>query len=358
MQNQIVIVPSFSLIPNKLVGYNSIFVKDKKTNTLKRFNELKKTQAIKFKNVLESKKVKRKFHNYSISQNAYRNLKGKISWLYYLANNNKIELENKKHIYNFKMAFITLTLPTKQRHNTQYITNECLNQFITELRDKYNMRNYVWRLEFQKNGNVHYHIATDAYIPYSSIRKIWNRQMYKIGYSQEYQTKMSKLSLMDYNKLYNNNNKIEFKVIKERYVKGVKANWANPPTIDVKSVISNKSIANYISKYFAKGDNDGVIKNELDTEENSFGLRLWFCSRSLSKLSKVSNFCEAVDYDIFSIVSYAKSKLTLYHKYSKSVYFEISSMPNNARKWIDNILREYAKINNYQSWILETPPPT
>lgn len=352
MQNNLVILPSFSLIPNKLVSYNSIFIKDKSTNELKRFSEIRKTKAIRFENVLKSKQVTKSFHNWEISKNAYRNLKSKISWLYYLANSNKITLENKKMIYNFKMAFITLTLPSKQKHNTQTITNECLNQFITELRDKYNMRNYVWRLEFQKNGNVHYHIATDAFIPYKEIRKVWNRQMYKLGYVQEYQKKFSGMSLTEYNNLYNQKGKIEFNKIKERFLKAKKANWANPPTVDVKSVVSNKSIANYISKYFSKGDNGGVIKNELDNEENSFGLRLWFCSRSLSKLSKVSNFCEAVKYDIFAIVSYAKSKLTLYNRYSSSTYFEIMSMPKKAKKWIEKILKGYANDKEYIPWNL------
>lgn len=348
--SSIVVLPSFSITPNKAVSYNSIFIKDKATNTLKRFQELNKTKVIKFSNKLESNKIKRSFHNFAISQNAYRTLKTKISWLYYLASKKSVKTKSGKSIFNFKIGFITLTLPVKQEHNTAYITKHCLNQFLTEVRELTGMCNYVWRLEFQKNGNVHYHIVTDTYIDYYIIRKIWNRQMYKIGYIQKYQNKMSKLTLLDYNKIYNKDNKVDFKVIKERYLENVKSNWANPPSVDVKSVVSDKSIANYISKYFAKSDTNAVICNPLDNEENSKGLRIWFCSRSLSKLDKISNFCEAVNYDIFALISYGEKVLKLTHKYCTVYYFEIFTMPKRVKDYIDKLLRNYAKGMHYKPW--------
>ena len=55
-------------------------------------------------------------------------------------------------IYNFKINFMTLTLPAKQMHPTAVITKNAFNQFLTEIRELYKMENYVWRIEFQKTG--------------------------------------------------------------------------------------------------------------------------------------------------------------------------------------------------------------
>ena len=87
------------------------------------------------------------------------------------------------------------------------------------------MENYVWRLEFQGNGNVHYHIVTDSYIDYFFALKIWNRIINKLGYVDAYQEKFSKMSLNEYieNSKYHDNN--TFDVLAKRYAKGKSVNW-------------------------------------------------------------------------------------------------------------------------------------
>lgn len=70
------------------------------------------------------------------------------------------------------------------------------------------MKNYVWRMEFQANGNVHYHIATDTYIDYFFIQKQWNAILEKLGYVSRYAQKMSGISLSEYQSRYSNNGKI------------------------------------------------------------------------------------------------------------------------------------------------------
>src|SRR5690606_40476869 len=93
------------------------------------------------------------------------------------------------------IGFITLTLPSKQKDPTKFITNNLFNQFLTEIRQRTKMENYVWRLEFQKNKNVHYHIVTDTYIDYHLVLKIWNRILDNYGYIKPYTEKHNKLSL-------------------------------------------------------------------------------------------------------------------------------------------------------------------
>jgi hypothetical protein len=352
MQNSLYnFIPTFSLQPNRIVAYN----------TVQKFNSYKKE----YENVSKGAKTLfdfesgtfiknpliRKPHNFTISDNAYRTLQSKINWLYYLAKSKTVKTHKNVIIYNHKISFITLTLPSKQKSCTSDITSRLLNQFLTEIRGRFGMENYVWRLEFQKNGNVHYHLVTDTYVPYGSIRNIWNRTIEKDGYVSDYQSKMKSMSLMEYHNLYNYGNKVTFSENAKRYAKGAAENWSNPPTVDVKSVVSNKAIAGYLSKYFAKDSKNQVICNEFDNPENSKSLRLWFCSRSLSKLNKISEYIEAYEHKIFDIIQHSKTIDKFKTKYATIINFDICTMVGNARKWIDYILKSYAFELSYKPWV-------
>lgn len=342
-----IFLPSFSLQPNKLVSFNSVFIKNREDKTIKSIHDFK-TKRIKTNG--ETKKtasIVRTTHNFQISDNAYRNLKKKINWLYYLAKSKKVTTYSGKTIYNFKVGFITLTLPSVQRTCTKEVTTNLLNNFLTEIRQRTNMTNYVWRLEFQKNGNVHYHIVTDTYLDYFLVQKIWNRILKLNGYIESYQQKFKNLSLSEYNNLTNKEGKTAYKTIVKRYAKGKRENWENPPTVDTRSVLSKSAIANYISKYFAKDSTDNPIQNKLDNQDNSNNLRLWFCSRSLSKLNTVSNFCDAVKYDLFALVSHAKKVKKVITKYAICYFFEIHTLSGNPRKWIEMLLKKYAFEKGY-----------
>jgi hypothetical protein len=296
----------------------------------------------------QDSKITRSHHNFTISDNANRTLRNKINWLYYLAKSKQIKSYSGKQLFNFKIGFITLTLPTAQKHSTSHITSVLLNNFLTEIRQRTKMENYVWRLEFQANGNVHYHIVTDTYLDYHFTLKIWNKILETNGYIDDYRVKMSKLSLSDYVSLYNKNSKVEYSEMVKRYAKGKRENWSQPNSVDVKPVISNKAIANYISKYFSKESKSGTDRNQHDTDENSKNLRLWFCSRSLSKLKSVSNFVDAVDYDIEALMSYCEDKRVVFLKYTKVIYYNLKAFTHEGRRWIETILRNYAHKSDYR----------
>lgn len=340
-------LPSFSLEPNKLSSYNSVFIRNKANGTIKSVHEKPAKVLRNLPHIANTNTVVRSGHNFNISDNAYRTLKRKINWLYYLSKSRRIKTYNGKDIFNFKIAFVTLTLPSKQKTPTADISQSLLNPFLTEIKQRTKMDNYVWRLEFQKNGNVHYHLVTDTYLDYYLVKKIWNRLLLSKGYISDYQEKMNKLSLSAYISRYEGNTNVTYSDLVKNYARNKRENWTQPNSVDVKSVVSNKAIANYISKYFGKDPGNNPIKNELDTYENSKNLRLWFCSRSLSKLKSISNFCEAVPYDIFSIISYVDDVKTVVMKYCKMFYFEISKAKGNCRKWLEMILKNYSIENKY-----------
>ena len=242
-----------------------------------------------------------------------------------------------------------MTLASKQVHPTAQITKECFNQFMVELRERYKIENYVWRLEFQKNGNVHYHIVTDCYTDFHIVQKVWNRCQEKLGYVTAYQKKHVLMSLNDYVNAYSNNGEVPFETLKYRYAKGRSLEWRVPNSTDVKSVSSGKKISFYISKYFSKKENRNNACNPLDNKENSLGLRLWFCSRSLSKVDKVSDFIHSKSIDLLSIVTSVKDTLCVIHDYCISYFYSFSSLLNEHKGVIHKLLYDYCISTGYRS---------
>lgn len=349
MQDRIHIVPSYSLDPSKIVSFNTVYFRNE-TNPDGSVNYSRRPSGHN-KNATNATKttVVKKFHNFKISVNARRNLRRKINWLYFLSRKQKITTYRKKTIYNFRIGFHTLTLPSKQIHPTSQITNEILNPFLQELRKRTKMENYVWRLEFQKNGNVHYHMVTDAYCDYHLVKKIWNTCAERLGYVSRYRESMQNLTLNDYHKKFGEGSHNNFRLSAIRYAKGVGSNWSSPNSTDVKSVIGEKQISNYISKYFGKDENSGVKCNQLDHEGNSKSIRLWYCSRSLSKLNTVSGIIGDMFCDVVSLARDLKGTVKYIAKYAVVWYINMQKMHIDHKKLLSDILRNYAFKMGYFS---------
>jgi hypothetical protein len=109
-----------------------------------------------------------------------------------------VELERKRlgqgaYYRNSKVTFVTLTLSSKQRHNDNEIKRKMLNRFIIELRREKGVYNYFWRAEPQKNGNIHFHVLIDKYIPWREIRDKWNAIQGDNGYLSDFYSKFMHL---------------------------------------------------------------------------------------------------------------------------------------------------------------------
>ena len=348
MEDRFIVLEKYSLTPSKLSTYNRVF---RRTGQAGSYEDAQKLAAAKPKQTsakYKLNKIFRRHHNFELSDNAHRTLKQKIEWLYYFSKARYVKTYSGKEIFNFKMAFLTLTLPSKQKTPTIDVTKRLFNQFLTEIRSRTKMENYVWRLEFQSNGNVHYHIATDTYIDYFFAQKIWNRILAKDGYIADFAAKFQGMSLSQYNQSVNASGQTSFNIIAKRYARGCAEKWQNPNSVDVKSVVSGKKIAFYISKYFSKDAKNGKKCNALDTKENSEALRLWFCSRSLSKLQTVSDFTEASKISFYQIVSKAKEVKEVVCRYARQLYYELRTLPQNEIKLLTLIFKDYAKKQGYQ----------
>lgn len=79
-------------------------------------------------------------------------------------------------------TFITLTLPSKQVHSDEEIKRQCLTPFLSYVTRTKGSKGYIWRAELQKNGNIHFHMFVDVYIPHQWLREVWNNTLSPLGY--------------------------------------------------------------------------------------------------------------------------------------------------------------------------------
>lgn len=340
-------IPKISIRPDKIVVYNQVIRNRSDLSTyeqaLEKANEKKQAaESSEKKRAVENNK-----HQFQISAKASTRIKEKVTWLYELARNKTVTTNSGKILDSFKMNFITLTLPSVQVHSSAVITSECLNQFITECRTKHKMENYVWRLEYQKNGNIHYHIATDTYIDYNDCKLLWNRCIRKLGYINAYSQEFSKLSFNQYCERVNKSGKIDFYLLKERYGRGCATRWDSPNTVDVRAVSNAKNIAFYISKYITKNQPIAVSETTINRDSDVSNLRLWFCSRSLSKLDKIAFFIEE-GYELaekaIKLMTDFKFKL---FDYCKVWYYSTKNQSNECRNLFWQLFRNYSLETGY-----------
>lgn len=294
----------------------------------------------------EASTLQKKFHDFKISPNSARNLRDKIEYLFQFAKARKVKTLAGNQIVNFKCAFITLTLPAKQKHPTALISEICLDDILQKMRKVLNMRNYVWRMEFQGNGNVHYHLVTDTYVDFLWLQKEWNKSVQKLGYIADYQAKMSNLSFSDYCENYSQGGKIGKDLLYKRYVKGRAMNWSQPNSVDVKNAKASDSVGYYISKYFSKKEKK-TMKNALDNEINSFALRLCFWSRSLSR---IKTECMPLDYFVNDFRKWLKNEdgaKELVFDYARVIYYDFVKLGGSMKALIGSYFRRVMEQAQY-----------
>jgi hypothetical protein len=95
--------------------------------------------------------------------------------------NKKLGIRDQK-----RLIMVTVTLPVKQMHDDQYIKRNILGYYLEMLNRRCKVYNYFWRAEPQENGNIHFHIIIDVFVPYQTIKDYWNHALSLHGYLDEY----------------------------------------------------------------------------------------------------------------------------------------------------------------------------
>lgn len=150
--------------------------------------------------------------------------------------------------FKFKLNFLTFTLPAAQGLNTDKELKHCLDNWIKRTKRKHKLHSYVWRAERQANGSIHFHMITDTWIHYQSIRDDWNSCLRSLGFIDKF---------------------------KEKH------DHENPNSTDVHAIYKVRNLVQYFIKYMSKEHKEG---------EAPIDGKIWDCSTNL----KQKKNCELV----------------------------------------------------------------
>lgn len=248
-----------------------------------------------------------------LSEKATSRLKNSIKYLFWLSGvyvrkGNKFNAKAYK-----KVSMLTLTLSSKQKHSDWYIKKNMLNQFLIEIRQYNKNLIYVWRAEKQQNGNIHFHILLNIYLPVIKLLSIWNRIQKKEGYLKDYYKKHCNLNFTQYLKLYPCTRFVDIFRRRRAFVAGQQSGWLNPNSIDIVSLKSVKKSYAYISKYISKSelvklncllDNGTIDDNEYNLlkERMKISGRIWYASEQIQK-------CKCPNVQIYNSLFYEFEKI-------------------------------------------------
>jgi len=204
---------------------------------------------------------------------------------------------------------LTLTLPCRQLHGDPYVKKYLLNEYLSIIRKKYELKHYIWKAEKQNNGNIHFHLIIDRYIHFKEVNRLWNQILNTHGYIDEYRKAQEQLHKDGFSFRGQLKKNWDYYSQLKAYKYGKKTGWTNPSaTTDIHSLKKIKSVRAYLGKYISKNpdreksekqyiekyckDNNilhptpglvETIKAELKQKLTVIG-NLWYISTSLSKL--------------------------------------------------------------------------
>ena len=250
----------------------------------------------------------------TFSKNSQKKLKNYIDW-FVEQSLNKVVISKKNNIRKFyKLNMITLTLPFEQHHSDQIIKQQLLNQFFIEAKKKWNMFNYIWRAEKQHNGNIHFHIVSDVFIPWQECRNIWNRICDKLDLVKLYTAKMKERFEFGFNITPEELKKYSVSVLKKRFRAGKKTGWTDPNSIDIHALYKINNISAYLTEYLVKKENEDLqefvpaknapseIIERLEKQKQEYLSKMQVAGRNWYVSDNIRNYCKNIQIKIIPII--------------------------------------------------------
>jgi hypothetical protein len=332
MKAELTIIPKIAIHPSKITCYSELnwFPSKPTHNTLQLPLESYESQADR---IINSSRTA----NGLVSKNATRKIKTALDYLLLMASPQTGFIPKSGKKFTFRIAFVTFDLPSQQVHDDNVIKKILWNSMLIELTKFHNVKNYVWRAEKQKNGNIHFHLIIDKFIKYDELRKRWNRICNKLGYVDRYRENQIKF--------HNGHFKLRKELLghwseenqRKAYIFGIKSNWSSPNSTDIHSIKYVSNLKAYVTKYMTK--NEQKKTNEPDSTENYSHQkgRIWSCNQELSNIKG----CQLdVDSEISTEIK-RLVELTHCHKF-EDTYFSIFEITiNDIARLSPNILFSY-----------------
>lgn len=236
------------------------------------------------------------YHNGMISSIARRKISRSVDYLTCMAKSKLMPRPWHGKHFTFKVSFLTLTLSSAQVHSDQVIKSKLLNQFLIEMTRRWNVKLYLWRAEKQKNGNIHFHIMTDAFIPWNESRNVWNRIQQKLGYVTRYRENRRLWHSEGFHFDPRYSKKWPYARQLKAFKDGTRTDWENPNSVDIHSLRYIRNIKAYLTSEVAKNHKMTAEQKRMydalpEAEQEKIKLKtrvsgqLWSCSNNLANLS-------------------------------------------------------------------------
>jgi hypothetical protein len=229
----------YKILPNGLVVWHEL-IKSEITGYY-RFGNLERSQD--------------KVSTYAgeMTQHSKRRLSKALNLLLEIAVKKKVKNPSNGKSFYMKLAFQTLTLSAAQTGYTDKEIKKLLLEPYIRIMRRNGQKNYIWKAEQQRNGNIHFHILTDTWIDYTIIRDTWNNLQSKLGF------------ISDFEKRHGHR---------------------DPNSTDVKAVTKERETLSYLKKYMLKdSDKSQQLRHDKDYTEKAKG-KVWDCSKNLKLKNK------------------------------------------------------------------------
>jgi hypothetical protein len=248
-------------------------------------------------------------HNGIVSPTSRRKFSRKLDYLRYIA----------KHQHT-TLALITLTLSHKQVHADRVLKRRLFRVFLQELKRKWKVLHYICRYEKQKNGNLHAHIIVPKYIYWNEIRNVWNRIQQNLGYVTRYRGDQKLWHRDGFRYRSDDGKGRSRKQQYKAYRQGLRTDWDNPNSTDIRRVDNISNVKGYLMKYMTKSpkknESSGFGQDDLLQVEG----RMWGCSVNLSNLKGAQTVMDSgIEQELDKIVASPKTRVfheNFYHVYT------------------------------------------
>ena len=213
-----------------------------------------------------------------------------------------------------QLSFVTLTMPpSKKSTDAKFCQKNLLEPILRHFRVKHGMKSYIWKLELQDNGSVHYHITTDFVIHHTALKQYWNKLLLKNG------------MLEDFKKQYGHE---------------------NPNSTDIHQVSNIKNMEAYLVKYITKSyQNEAAVNG-----------KVWDCSMNLKKADYFKMQLDGLTHQLIRTLQKTKQVATTYFEKAISLEFFTTDYYTFFTETIRN--QFFSHLNNIRQWQIESTKTT
>lgn len=205
-----------------------------------------------------------------------------------------------------KVSFITLTTPTHEKSlDAKYCHKNLLEPMLRVLRRRHSLKSYIWKVELQDNGQVHYHITCDIVMHHRTLRNIWNELLDKNGMLEDFQLRYG---------------------------------HKDPNSTDIHNVQKVRNLEAYLVKYICK-----EYQNE--TKLNA---KIWDCSKNIKENDYFKFQLDTVSHQIVRKLQDTQQVITNY--FEKAIFFDFKT--NDYYSFFkESIINDFFTfLKNIQQW--------